>query len=243
MKISLKGFVKRQLKRLPLRVTKNQKYDYLTGKIIKQKLNPKSNCIDVGCFEGEILDLFLAQAPEGHHLGFEPIPVKYHQLVGKYNACENIKIYNVALSNEEGFTDFNYVKSNPSYSGIKKRDYDRPNEQEEQIKVKTAILDQYVPDTMTIDLIKIDVEGAEYLVLEGARKTITRSKPVIIFEHGLGASDKYGYSPSDLMDLLHSFGMQIYNLDSYLVGGKCLNADDFNRQFYEKIDYYFVAHV
>ena len=52
-----------------------------------------------------------------------------------------------------------------------------------------------IPDTINIDFIKIDVEGAEFLVLSGAKNILLKSKPVVVFEYGLGASDFYGTDP------------------------------------------------
>lgn len=241
MRTGFKAFLKAQLKRLPFRFTLNQKYDYFTKRIINEQLNPQSNCIDVGCFEGEILDLFLKKSPGGYHFAFEPIPEKFKNLQTKYAQRKNVKIENVALSNVEGLTTFNYVVSNPSYSGLKKRDYDRTTEEDRQITVSTKMLDHCIPANIKIDLIKIDVEGAEYLVMQGAREIIQRWKPLLIFEHGLGASDKYGYGPSDLYSFLSSMGLRIYNMKEYLNGGPSLDLDAFNHQYYQRKNYYFIA--
>ncbi|NJN34834.1 MAG: FkbM family methyltransferase [Saprospiraceae bacterium] len=113
---------------------------------------------------------------------------------------KNCSIVNIAASNKIGVSDFNYVTSNPSYSGLLKRDYDKPNEIDTTISVKTELLDNIIPADISIDLIKIDVEGAELLVLEGAYKLIKKYKPIVIFECGIGASNYYGTTPSKLFD-------------------------------------------
>jgi FkbM family methyltransferase len=59
----------------------------------------------------------------------------------------------------------------------------------ERIEVKLERLDRARPDEYVPALIKADVERAERQGFEGARETITRHKPVIVFEHGLGGSD------------------------------------------------------
>ncbi len=240
--MSISKFIKQQLKRIPIRITKNQQYDYYTKRIIRARLVADSNCIDVGCFEGEILALFLGYAPQGKHFAFEPLPEKYEKLVIKYGNIKTVNLYNTALSNREGTSGFNYVTSNPSYSGFLRRDYDRANERDTQIMVKTDLLDHCLPDDIQIDLIKIDVEGAEYLVLDGAREIIRKWKPLIIFEHGLGASDKYGYGPSEVFHLLDSLGMGISTLDSYLAANASLTLDEFKSQYFQKLNYYFIAH-
>ena len=87
------------------------------------------------------MDLILKSAPLGQHLGFEPIPTMYKDLKTKYAQAENCTILDIALSNEEGETSFNYVISNPAYSGIKKRSYDKPNEQDTSITVQMKRLE------------------------------------------------------------------------------------------------------
>jgi Methyltransferase FkbM domain len=63
-------------------------------------------------------------------------------------------------------------------------------------------------------LIKIDVEGAERQAIEGAIETISKYKPIVIFEHGKGGATHYGTSPRDIYELLHDLaGLRIFDLD------------------------------
>lgn len=237
----LKDFIKKILKALPFAFTKNQRYDRLTERVISKVCRPTSNCADVGCHKGEILDLLLAAAPKGQHFGFEPIPVLYQHLTEKYVAVPQCRFFDIALSNAQGSSSFNYVVSNPSYSGLLKRRYDRPNEQDTQITVRTEKLDDVWPRDLRLDVIKIDVEGGEQGVLEGAMETLTRWKPTVIFEHGLGASEVYGSTPEQVFNLLEHCGLQIFLLENFLSNGAPLNAQGFAKQFYERRNYYFVA--
>ncbi len=164
----------------------------------------------------------------------------YNNLKEKYQS-DNIKISDIALSNKKGENSFNHVVSNPSYSGLKKRKYNHPNEVDQLITVQTDILDNIIPSTENIDLIKIDVEGGEFDVLKGAKNTIARCKPIIIFEHGLGASEFYDAKPELLYDFLDSLGMKISLLKDYLSNKQSLSKDSFSKEFYESLNYYFVA--
>ncbi len=92
-------------------------------------------------------------------------------------------------------------------------------------------------------MIKIDVEGAELEVLKGATETIKRCKPVIVFEHGLGASDHYGTTPDLIFDLVSGCGLKISTMYNWLHGNPELNKSSFSEQFYKKINYYFIAHL
>ncbi|MBK7937789.1 MAG: FkbM family methyltransferase [Lewinellaceae bacterium] len=238
----MKAAIKRFLKSLPIAFTQNQRYDRQTQRVVQKVCKPQSNCIDVGCHKGEILDLFLKNAPQGTHFGFEPIPDLYRGLVEKYADKTNCRLFDIALSDKTGASSFNYVVSNPSYSGLLKRDYDHPNEQDTQITVKTERLDELLPPDVHIDLVKIDVEGGELLVLRGAVQTLTRCKPVVIFEHGLGASELYGATPEQVYDLLAQCGLRVSLMDRFLHEGAPMSRETFCAHYYGKKNYYFIAY-
>lgn len=233
--------IKNIVKKLPIAFTRNQQYDKQTRQVIRKLCSTGSNCIDIGCHKGEVLDLILEAAPKGYHYGFEPIPDMYKALLEKY-ANTSCKIFDIALSNEKGATQFNYVISNPAYSGLRKRNYDRSKESDTQITVNTDKLDNIIPSSVKISLIKIDVEGGELGVLEGARELLKRDRPVLIFEHGLGASEFYGAGPEKIFDLLSSCGLKISLMKNWLNNDPALDLRSFSDQFYQKKNYYFIAY-
>lgn len=233
--------IKSLIKKLPIAFTKNQQYDAQTVKILKKICKPNSNCIDVGCHKGEMLDLILKYAPQGQHYCFEPLPNLFQGLMGK-KYPPNCHFFEVALSRETGSTSFNYVISNPSYSGILRRRYDRPSEEDTTITVKTEQLDHIIPPNTQIDFIKIDVEGAEMLVLEGAKKTIQRCKPIVVFEYGLGASDVYGTTPRQIFTFFEECGLKISLMRDWLNNSPPLSIKAFEEEFNHSKNYYFIAH-
>lgn len=237
----MKQLVKKIFHYLPFAITKNQKYDLQTRKVIRQVCKADTNCIDVGCHKGEIMDLMLHYAPRGKHYGFEPIPDLYRFLKDKYRNTPHCTVSDTALSNKSGTTSFNYVVSNPSYSGIKKRDYDRPHEEDTTITVKTELLDHLLDDQYCPGLMKIDVEGAEMLVLEGAAGIIERCHPVIIFEHGLGASDIYGTTPEQVWDFFTGKNYKISLLQYWLKDKRFFRQQEFEAQYYQRLNHYFIA--
>lgn len=237
----LKTAIRKVLTFSKIDLTKNLKYDRLTQKIMSKVIKSNSNCIDVGCHKGEMLDLMLKYAPKGKHLAFEPIPSFFNHLQEKYQGVATI--YPHALSSEKGETTFQYVKNAPAYSGIKKRKYDVKNPEIEQINVTLESLDDLVDDDFSVDFIKIDVEGAEFGVLKGAKKIIQKNKPCIIFEFGLGASEFYGTKPKDIFNfLVEDCGLQIYNLADWLKDKKPLSLNEFSETYDKALEYYFIAH-
>lgn len=237
----LKRLAKKNLKKFPIPFSKNHKYDIETRKIVKKICHQNSNCIDVGAHEGEILDIFLKQCPNGIHFGFEPLPHLYEFLVRKYHRLRNVRIYDFALSNSDGAAEFNYVISNPAYSGLRKRAYDRKNEVDTTIKVKKQLLDNLIPQNVRIDMIKVDVEGGEMDVFEGARRILLNDKPALLFEFGIGGSDIYGTTPEKLYGFLAKFNYNIFLLKDFLKNRPPLTADGFKQQFCNKLNYYFFA--
>ncbi len=237
----MKNLIKRLAKKMPFTFTRNQRYDRETILVIKKALNKESNCIDIGCHTGEILDHFIKHAKNGYHYGFEPLPHLFNNLEKNY-AHANVVFTNIALSDQTGETEFNHVISNPGYSGMVKRHYDRPNEKDETIKVKMNMLDNIIDLKTKIDFIKIDVEGAELQVLKGARETIKKSKPIIIFEHGLGASEFYNTTPDMVFNFFKELNYNLQTMNGWLNALPAYNVSDFKNQFDNKINYYFLAY-
>ena len=239
--MSFKNTIRSTLNFLHLDLTKNLEYDRLTKLVIKRVIKQDSNCIDVGCHKGEILDIILHYSPNGKHYGFEPLPFLFNKLIEKYKNKATILPF--ALSDKDGVSTFQYVKNAPAYSGIKKRKYNVENPEIEEIEVELKKLDDLIPEDTKIDLIKIDVEGAELGVLKGGKELLKKYKPTIIFEFGLGASDFYGTSPADMFILItEEIGLKISLIESFLKNNSPLNLKDFDYYFNNNKEYYFIAH-
>lgn len=235
-----KNIARKTLNFLHLDITKNLEYDRLTKVIIKKNLEQSSNCIDVGCHKGEIMDFFLTYSPKGQHFGFEPIPFYYNKLKKKYK--EKVNIYPFALSDKNGSANFQFVKNAPAYSGLKRRKYDIENPDIETIQVELKKLDDIIPDNVNIDFIKIDVEGAELQVLKGAETLLSKNKPIILFEFGLGASDFYGTTAQDMFSILTKHNNRcIYTLKGFLSKSAPLDISTFEQLYKSNAEYYFLA--
>lgn len=221
----------------------NVLYDEQTTSIMRAVLSDDSNCVDVGCHQGTILDVMLACAPNGRHFGFEPIPSFCEQLKARYAERPNVQISCSALSETRGSSGFQYVTSNPAYSGLRQRRYDRDDETIEEIGVATDTLDHIIDRDTPIRLIKVDVEGGEVLFFRGALQTIARDRPYIVFEHGSGGADYYGHGPEDVHELLvEQCGLALSTMQGWLERKRPLSRRAFLDQFYGGVNYYFLAH-
>jgi FkbM family methyltransferase len=194
-------------------------------------LGSDSNCIDVGAHTGSVLKDILHFAPNGRHIAYEPLP---HLCDSLRSAFPSVDVRCAAASNIDGESTFVHVVDDPAYSGLRKRPDLRPGPIE-SIVVRTERLDDHLPANYVPSLIKIDVEGAQQLVLEGASRTLRRFKPVVVFEHGADSAAAYGTRSSDVFGLLAEIGLRIFDLDG--------NGPYSLSRFESSIHWNFVAHV
>jgi FkbM family methyltransferase len=234
----MKDFVRKIFFECNIPVTTNLKNDILLKKIIKQTIKEDDNCIDIGCHKGEILELFIRYAPKGKHFAFEPIPYYYKKLKTKF---PSVNVLNCALSDESGKQKFFWIKDKPAYSGLSKRKFSNADDQIQEINVETKKLDEIIPENIKIKFIKIDVEGAELKVLQGAEKIIKRDKPVIAFEFGIGGSEFYNISAQDMFKFFTERNYLLFDYQSFLNKALPYNEKSFIQTYQENIIYNFVA--
>ena len=77
----------------------------------------------------------------------------------------------------------------------------------ESFSVPVNTVDRYVAEASlsAVQFLKIDVEGAELLVLKGAKELLTRDRPMLLLEIWSEWSKDFGYTPLDLVQFLRQF--------------------------------------
>ncbi|NIN35661.1 MAG: hypothetical protein GTO60_11480, partial [Gammaproteobacteria bacterium] len=89
-----------------------------------------------------------------------------------------------------------------------------------------------------IDFIKADIEGAELLMLKGAKETLKRYHPILMLEIQSHSTKLFGYKPEDVFDFLHEIGYagfyvtQQGNLELCLPGKQYHHLPDYNFIFH-----------
>lgn len=167
-------------------------------------MTPGKDVIDVGAHCGIYTTAFASRA---HVHAFECSPKSFNYL------CANIALqgldyavtkHNIALGNTSGTTPY-YIRDphDGGGNGISKFSYDEIKNTP-HIDVPLRTLDSF--GLTNIGLIKIDVEGAEQKVLEGAVETLTRNGfPKILFESWRPEQEAIGYPATALRESLFSF--------------------------------------
>ena len=215
------------------------KYDFQTTELIRKHLRKDSNCIDIGANMGHILMEIVGAAPNGKHLAFEPIPDLYTSLKRRFS--RNTSVYNYALSSQKGNATFNYYPGRPAVSGFRERN-NQIQQEPTLLSVQVERLDDLVPADLKIDLIKIDVEGAEYEVLQGAINVLRKNKPLVLFECGLGGADVYGTTPEQIYDLFSECGLAISIIEYFNTRKLPFSKEEFCGQFYKNYNIFFIAY-
>jgi len=159
--------------------------------------------VDVGANIGVIsLSSSIAAGTAGNITAIEAHPRVYKYLCGniKLNNCRNIVAINAAVGNSVGSLKISDSRADNenfvnSHSGV-------------EINIKT--LDSlFAPTDKRIALLKIDVEGYEKYVLQGAENTLSITDCIYI-EFSEKNCGKYGYSCSEVAHLIKAKGFLLF---------------------------------
>ena len=191
--------------------------------------------LDCGANRGQSINAFLKEFPNSNEFEiFSFEPSKSEEILSSLNnyKSEKIKIFNSAVDTQDGYKKF-YDSGDTSSSLI-----DR-NRTKNIIKVKTISLSKFILenfDKKNYIILKIDIEGSEYDVIDDlSKKGIFNSIDLFFAEiHG----SKTGKSLNDSINLINkvsSCGHKIYEWEA-----KDFKYDNFKQNYYtvEKIKLY-----
>jgi FkbM family methyltransferase len=182
----------------------------------------RKTSLDIGAGRG-VYSYFLSKlCPKV--MAFEPNPKILRTLYKTVNS--NVSVEPVALSNESGTAQLRVPKTAGGFSnqGASLSEV-KVAENFGVVSVETKKLDDYVLDG--VGFIKIDVEGHESAVLDGARETLSRNRPIMLIEieeshtkrpikDAVAAVEKYGYRAMALsgngLISMERFDPQLYHL-------------------------------
>ncbi|WP_406648429.1 FkbM family methyltransferase [Aliisedimentitalea scapharcae] len=146
--------------------------------MLSRMIKPDWTCLDVGGHLGSVSYKLRRHAPDGRLIIIEASPGKAAMLRNSFPDCD---VHAVAVSDTDGQVSFFENLSQPGFSSLADRS-GRGDTQE--ITVPARRLDDLIGDDITLDFIKIDVEGFEYPALRGAAALLRRCRPVVLFEAG-----------------------------------------------------------
>ena len=194
-------------------------HSFYAARFLRKFLKPEMVIADIGANVGEITLLAAKRLTRGRVLSFEPMPRVYAQLRRniELNGFKNVSTFNMGLFHESGTLPL-FVKSDNPYGmtneGVTSLFSDGTARQVSSVPLRR--FDDVAEESgiTRLDLMKIDVEGAEWMVLRGAQRAIERFRPVIIAEISESNFHKAGYTTEDLYRFLKSLGYEILSLET-----------------------------
>jgi FkbM family methyltransferase len=173
---------------------------------------------DVGANNGfiatQLVQLLRAQQPVIY--AFEPVPPTFGQMelaVRRLGLNESVRPICAAVSDQTGCVS---IAFNPRESIFAQMRNDTLNSRvgTEHTEAKSITLDAFVErDGPAPDLLKIDVEGSEPRVFQGARRLIAEKGPAILFEWNPLTMSEIGAPPKQIIDALSDY--QLFYVDDF----------------------------
>jgi FkbM family methyltransferase len=179
-------------------------YESTSSSLIKSRLRRGGVFVDVGANIGYFSLLAATQVgPTGCIYAFEPVPRTRAKLLEnvQLNNFTQCQVFDVAATNENGHCDIHVGPT--SHSGVSSlRQIDDASE---SVRVPTARLDTLIDIDRKVDLVKIDIEGAECHALEGMVEILGRWRPDLVLEITSAFLEGLGKKVSDIDALLKQF--------------------------------------
>lgn len=192
--------------------------------VVAQAVRTGEVTVDVGANYGLFSYQLSRQVGRGGKVyAFEPVPFTFQSLclVRRLLMMNNVELVQKGCGDRPGPARFTVpVQASGAISAgqahLAERRDDRPGH-ELHVRVPASrddivdvvTLDEYLPEGMDVTFIKCDVEGAEHLVLRGARRVVESSWPTIVCEINPWFLEGFGASVGDLTSMLTDAGYRM----------------------------------
>lgn len=208
-------------------------YEVAETRFCERYLEPGMTAVDAGAHIGLYTLLFARLVgPEGRVYAFEPAPTNHRRLVENLalNAAENVVVEQAALYREPGrMTLHLFPEELGAWHSLGEPALADPSvayatiAPSSAVEVEAVTLDKYAPrhGLGRIDLLKVDVEGAEADVLAGARATLASGRVgAVLFEVSKPQTEALGHGPGAAFEELHAAGFAVHDLEPDGVPGR-----------------------
>lgn len=179
-------------------------------------LKSNSNFVDLGAYQGYFSLIASKMIDAGTIYSFEPCVGSYKILQKNIELHDltNVKTYNMAMSDRTGNTILQWRRGAECVGRI----FDIPADSNEchLDTIQCTCLDDFFKDEI-IDCIKIDIEGAEVELFEGAKEFFNRNKQckVILELHSMNIRHRNTNYNEFVSSLLDMFNFYNFNMDKY----------------------------
>jgi FkbM family methyltransferase len=172
-------------------------------RFLRTILKPGMTIVDVGANIGIYTRFFAREiGGAGHVHAFEPAPQNFLRLEAAVRGLGNVVANHAAVGERSGTTTLFLCDQ----LNVDHRTFDG-GDGRAGVAVKQVALDDYFPAATRVDVMKVDVQGFELQVLQGARRLMTENAGVTIlmefWPYGLAQAST---RPRDLIDFARGLG-------------------------------------
>ena len=162
--------------------------------------------VDAGAHVGYHALPLAKATPGGKVYAIEPAGDSYGHLVANAarNNCRNLIPLKVAVGDRAASLSLFLDAGNTGNNSLAQANTTSPSGQTEIVPVET--LDALLAHEPRIDLIKLDIQGAEFAALRGARGILARDHPALMIEFWPLGLRSFGEDPADLLRFLADLG-------------------------------------
>jgi FkbM family methyltransferase len=203
---------------------------------------PAPTIFDVGAHVGETASRYRALFPDALIHSFEPSPTSAERLAAAFRDDDRVTVHAAAVSDATGVAKL-HVNRAAVTNSLLASDARAANywgsglvDTQSEVAVATVSLDDFCRERRIerVDVLKIDVQGAEYAVLAGAKELLARHAIDLIYmemimaphyvgqrkyHHYLTSLDALGYQLFDLFNLGRRDGRLIQSDGIFLASG------------------------
>jgi len=172
--------------------------DQMATALVTRICRSDKTFIDVGAHIGSIIFAVMQNDRSIRIIAIEAIPEKVANLRRKFPAVE---FHECAVGDSEGEASFFINTRQSGYSSLGRPPANAGDQSIVEIRVPIKTLDNLISSS-DVDVMKIDVEGAELGVLRGSTNLLARSRPTIMFESGPLGNEGLGYTKEALWEML-----------------------------------------
>jgi FkbM family methyltransferase len=185
--------------------------------VLRQLLKPGMTFVDAGANMG-LYSVFAARrvSPGGTVVAIEPSGREFEILQKnvKLNALTNVRMRRKALSDRASELELSVAPQGRSgHNTLGAFGYDTPLDHRERVQAEK--LDDLVHSEglVRVDVIKMDIEGAEMAALRGAAETLGQFKPVLLIELSDRSLQHQETSSREVLAMLEQKGYRIFCFD------------------------------
>lgn len=189
-------------------------YEPFETELFKKEIKEGDNVVDIGANIGYYTLIFAKLVGKnGMVFAFEPDPLNFAILKKniEINGYKNVILIQKAISNKNGKLNL-YLNEN---NGGDHRLYAPKNEKRKAIIVESVRIDDYFKDfKKDINLIKIDIQGAEWEAIQGMDKLLNQNKKInLVTEFWPRGLKRGGINPREYIKFLKDKNFKIYEID------------------------------